>query len=795
MENTSFEFFDEDINLKDEIIRYISFWPYFLILLFTFLSLSFLYLRYATYNYDSSSVIEIIDEAQDSEMALPTALTVFNRSMINLENEVNILKSHAINSNVVEDLNLNRLFYKVGTIKTSLTTKDLWYTDYELDFNIDTNEISSTLNFSFHVDENKLTIEQYNTSEDLLYSVTFNSLSTLDKNHELPFDLRIFSDSDILSSRKLKVSPVNSQATLLANKLKVTPIGQDSDQLSLSINYQNPTIAESYLNGLMKAFDNDGINDRQSEYERTIKFVDQREKILRKELEVVELRKQNFKQSNNLSELSLDAGNNIDLKYSYNTEIFNSESQITIANYLLESISDKTYDYLPINIGLENFDLNRMIAEHNQIVTQRNKYLSEAGENNYLVKSLQSQLDDLIKNISSSLENFNNSTLIKIENLKKKESEFDNVYNRVPENEKTLRSIERELSIKEALYLLLLQKREEAAINLAVVRPSIKIIDYPRTNLGSKSPKPFNVYIFAIVLSSIIYFGFLYVWFFMDNKIHRKEDLAKRLNKNIPIICEIPFIDDKSQMTFESLNNESSRSILAESVRMLISNLKYLDLAKSDQCKSMVFTSSIKGEGKTLTSVSTAVNISSDTEKKVLLVGADLRNPQIHKIFGVEKNMAGLSDILYKNEIDQYKNYINKFGNLDVIFSGSIPPNPNALLASDNFKNLIEIFKENYDYLLIDSAPCLLVSDSFQIMPNIDSVIYMFRANFSELNIIEYINEQYKNGRFKNLNLVFNAVGKSQSYGYKYGYQYGYKYGYKYGYNYGYGYGYSSDSE
>ena len=794
MENTSFDYSEDDINLKDEIIRYYSFWPYLLLLLFIFLSISFVYLRYATYNYDSSSIIEIIDEAQDSEMALPTELTVFNRSMINLENEVNILKSHALNSKVVKELKLNRYFYTIGTVKTTLTTEDLWYTDYEIDFTIDTNEISSTLNFLIEVEENKLIVEQYNSSDDLVYSVGFNSLTTLNKNHKLPFELTIHSDSDISSTRQLKVLPADIQATIFANKLVVTPLGQESDQLSLSLNYQNPTISELYLNGLMKAFDNDGINDRQSEYKRTIEFVDQREKILKKELEVVELRKQTFKQKNNLSDLSIDAGNNIDQKYSYNTEIFNSESQITLANYLLESISDASYDYLPINIGLDNFDLNNRIAEYNLIITQRNKYLSEAGENNYLVKSLQSQLDNLIINISSSLENFTNSTAIKIENLKKKESEFDNVYNQVPENEKVLRSIERELSIKEALYLLLLQKREEAAINLAVVRPSIKIIDFPRTNISSKSPKAFNVYVLVILLSLLIYIGFLYFWFFMDNKIHRKEDLMKKLNKDIPIICEIPFIKDSSSISFESLNNETSRSVLAESVRMLVANLKYLNLTKSNQCKSMIFTSSIKGEGKTLASVSTAVSISKDTNKKVLLVGADLRNPQIHKIFRVDKNMLGLSEILYKNDYNNYSNYLNNYGNLDVIFSGSIPPNPNSLLSGQGFKSLIEIFKQNYDYLIIDSAPCLLVSDSLQIMPFVDSIIYLFRANFSESNIINYINEQYDNDRFKNINIVLNAVGNSKAYGYKYGYQYGYKYGYKYGYNYGYGYGYSSDS-
>ena len=228
---------------------------------------------------------------------------------------------------------------------------------------------------------------------------------------------------------------------------------------------------------------------------------------------------------------------------------------------------------------------------------------------------------------------------------------------------------------------------------------------------------------------------------------------------------------------------------------MLISNLKYnIRNYDDDKCRSVIFTSSIKGEGKTLASVNTAINISNDTKNRVLLIGTDLRNPQIHKIFGVEKDIKGITDILYQNKIEKYKDYVNRFGNLDVIFSGAIPPNPTALLSSDLFRELFLLLKKDYDYIIVDSAPCLLVSDTFQIVDYIDSVVYMFRANFTERKIVDYINEIYDTDKFKNLNVVLNAVGNSSSYGYKYGYQYGYKYGYKYGYNYGYGYGYSENT-
>lgn len=784
----------DDTNFREEILRYFSFWPYLLIFLAVMFLSAFSYLRYTAYTYETTALIEIIDESQDSEMALPTELTVFNRSMINLENEINILKSFDLNSKVVGDLKSNVLYYNVGSIKTSLVSEEMWFDDYNISFKIDTKNIENIQVFSINVDEGKLFINLFDESNGSEKLYMFNSLTTLDDKHNLPFELTIKSDKDISSQRLLKLVPVEYMVRQIRSKLSVNASGIDSDQLIISLVHENPSISEKYINGLMLAFDEDGISDRQLEYERTIEFVDEREVILKKELEVIELRKQNFKKSNNLSDLSVDAGNNIDLKYTYNSEIFQVESQMTIANFLLESLNEKSYDYLPINIGLENFDLNNMILEYNKIVTERNKYLTEAGPNNILVKSAQTQLDSLINNISTSIKNYLDSIDIKISNLKAKELEFENVYSRVPENEKILRSIERELSIKEALYLLLLQKKEEAAINLAVVRPSIKIIDYPITNLGSKSPKSFIVYLLSLVISVLLYFVVLFIWFFMDNKIHHKDQLSKKLNNKIPIICEIPFI--KGQQSISLNSTSQSRSILAESVRMLISNLKFTspNFDDSDNCKSVLFTSSIKGEGKTLASVNTALNLANDLrkDKKVILLGTDLRNPQIHKSFGVEKNQIGISEILYNNDYKNYKNYIQRFDNLDILFSGAIPPNPTSMLSSETFQNLLEELKKNYDYIIIDSAPCLLVSDTFQFINFVDSVVYIFRANFTDLKIIDFINENYETGKVKNLNLVLNAVGNSASYGYKYGYQYGYKYGYKYSYNYGYGYGYNS---
>ena len=218
-----------------------------------------------------------------------------------------------------------------------------------------------------------------------------------------------------------------------------------------------------------------------------------------------------------------------------------------------------------------------------------------------------------------------------------------------------------------------------------------------------------------------------------------------------------------------------------------------------DKSKVILVTSSIKGEGKTFVAVNTA-NMLASKRKKVLLIGCDLRNTQLHKFFNLEKNILGLSNLCANGDLNNLDKYIHKFDSdsnanpaLNVMFSGPIPPNPSLLLESKYFEKIIEKLSLNYDYLILDTAPCLLVSDTFQISKFSDATLYVLRAAYTDKALSEFISENYSKNKLKRINFVLNAVGKSTSYGYKYGYQYGYKY--SYGYNYGYGYGYSSDDK
>ena len=345
----------------------------------------------------------------------------------------------------------------------------------------------------------------------------------------------------------------------------------------------------------------------------------------------------------------------------------------------------------------------------------------------------------------------------------------------IPEQERLFKAIDRQQKIKESLYLLLLQKREEAAINLAITEPSIKVVENALSGVKPISPKSTIVYAGALLAGLLIPFGVLYLIFMLDTKLHSKEDIVD-LTSKIPVIGEIPDLKKKKDLIF---NDPNDRSPLAESFRILSSNVDYILPVKDGEKGKVIYcTSTIKGEGKTYVSLNLSLALSS-INKKVLLIGADLRNPQIHTHISEDKQKPGLSNYLHDvdyNWKDALISGFEKHPNHRIILSGSIPPNPAHLLTNGRFKKLIEEAREEFDYVVVDTAPTILVTDTMLISQLADATIYIARANYTEKNLLKFSKELSESGKLKNMAYVINSVGanKSQGYGYNYGYGYGY---------------------
>lgn len=768
--NSSFFGEEDKIDVKQMIRQYVSHWPWFVIAVVVALLSAYLYLRYAPRIFETHSKIKVLDESEGLE--LPTSAFVFKRTNINLENEIEIISSFLIMERVVRELNLNTVFYEEGTIQTKQIEA------LPLDFNqiILPDSISKTLSYKVLVTDKGFKVTNLDTDK----VINFNEHTTYTTDHKLPFNLSLKDQipfSDIVDTAYNIVFTTVKGATLsLKSRIVVEAIGDRSDILKLSIKGESKELSENILNTLTTVFDNDGIKDRQLVSKRTIDFIDTRFKLLAGELDSIEINRQGFKEDNNIVDIRTDAELGLQQRTKSEEEVFALENQLELSNLLINSLkSDAESDLLPANIGIENVSINALISEYNTAVINRNKLVSSGGENNPMIQLAVSEVQNLKSNIDRSLKTYSTQVKASLNQLKSKNRRLTGRVSQIPEQERLFKAIDRQQKIKESLYLLLLQKQEEAAINLAITEPSIKVVENALSGVRPISPKSTIVYAGALLAGLLIPFGVLYLIFMLDTKLHSKEDIVD-LTSKIPVIGEIPDLKKKKDLIF---NDPNDRSPLAESFRILSSNVDYILPVKDGEKGKVIYcTSTIKGEGKTYVSLNLSLALSS-INKKVLLIGADLRNPQIHTHISEDKQKPGLSNYLHDvdyNWKDALISGFEKHPNHRIILSGSIPPNPAHLLTNGRFKKLIEEAREEFDYVVVDTAPTILVTDTMLISQLADATIYIARANYTEKNLLKFSKELSESGKLKNMAYVINSVGanKSQGYGYNYGYGYGY---------------------
>jgi capsular exopolysaccharide synthesis family protein len=767
--NNSFFGEEDKIDVKQIVRQYLSYWPWFVIAVVVSMLSAYIYLRYAPRIFETYSKIKVLDESEGLE--LPTSAFVFKRSNINLENEIEIIGSFLIMEKVVRELNLNTVFYEEGTIQTKqIESLPLDYAQVILP-----DSISAPMSYKVSITDKGFQITNLDTEKVF----NFKGHSTYTRNHKLPFNLKLNDQiplTDIVENTYNIVYRTVKEATLsLKTKIVVEAIGDQSDILKLSIKGESKELSEKILNTLMKVFDNDGIKDRQLVSERTIDFIDARFKFLAKELDSIEINRQGFKQDNNIVDIQTDAELGLQQRTKSEEEVFALENQLELSNLLVNSlIADSKSDLLPANIGIENVSINALISEYNTAVINRDKLISSGGENNPMVQLAITEVQNLKSNIDRSLKAYSAQVSASLNQLKNKNRRLTGRVSQIPEQERLFKAIDRQQKIKESLYLLLLQKREEAAINLAITEPSIKEVERALSSIKPISPKPTIVYAGALLAGLLIPFGILYLIFMLDTKLHSKDDIIEVTSK-IPVIGEIPDLRKKKNIIFKDPND---RSPLAEAFRILSSNVDFILPLEQDSGRVIYCTSTIKGEGKTYVSLNLSLALSS-INKKVLLIGADLRNPQIHSHISEDKQKAGLSNYLHDVDYDWKDALISGFDkhpNHHIILSGSIPPNPAHLLTNGRFKKLIEEAREVYDYVVVDTAPTILVTDTMLISQFADATIYLTRANYTEKNLLKFSKELSESGKLKNVAYVINSVGasKSQGYGYNYGYNYGY---------------------
>lgn len=776
-------FQEETENLKKELKYYLFFWPWFVAFTTLVLVLTFFMLRYENRVYEANAQIQI-NEGDDASSFLTggatNAFSWFDR--VNIDNHVAVITSQHILSKVVQRLNLQTSTYTYGSIVGSLRSNLLF--EKKLPINLEIKKNASNLSFEFEVIDDKLLINKGKTT----YTLTKGEI--LDKKD---FFIQP-KDSLFLNDRKFKIvyRPLDSAVKDLKQSISVETTARGSEVLDIKIKGTNPQRNKAILNTLIEVLAEDQVADKREISRLSIDFIDNRLEGLTNSIDTISKNTIDFQMDNNIYQPSIQTENALINIVSDQKEIFGLGIQLEIANALLEQLeAQSNFDILPANVGIDNDNVNSLVDKYNLTILKRNNLLTSASENNPIIVQLNKELENSKAAINSGVKRYIESLKISLERYQEMEIKKREGVAEFPSKENTLRTFARNFKLVEELYVFLLKRKEEASITYSSALPNIKVLSYGISNNNPVSPNVQTTYFIAIIIGLFVPFIILFLLKFFDNKINVRDDLVNGL-PDLSILGEVPFDEGYSNSVCKE------RGIIAESVRVLRSSISFL----INESKSQVIltTSTTKGEGKSFISYNLAKSYSS-LGKKVILIGADLRNPQLHSLLGVKRENKGLSTFLNDlnyNDTDELIVKGKSINEMDYILSGAIPPNPSELLMRPRMKELLEILKSSYEIIILDTAPLLLVSDTSALLPSCDLVVYVTRAQYSDKNIFPFIRDMKSRQDMPAFGMVLNGLVASpnlSSYSYRYRYNYKYRYSYTYKYNYGYGYGYGRDEK
>lgn len=788
-------------------------WQWFLLSLFICVCGALIYLRYATPTYQVSAKMLIKDDDNRRRSSANQMLSNmqdfgFLTNSAGIENEIEILGSRILARDAVMDLQLYVQYYAFGRL-----SKHLVYGNLPICVDADTAMLDQwdqeLLEGSKSI---KLTIEKTGKKYAVKGQTMANGKPSSDFSQvieKLPasvstkygvLTLTQGNNKEMKDGDKYLVNilPPMQVATAYAKAINVAPTSKQTSIAELTLVDQNTHRGLAYLRQLATCYNRQANADKNEIALKTEEFINGRLEKIDKELGKTEDQLENYKKLNAVTQLSMDASQSLAQSTQYETKLTEVNSQIQLMDYLREFVDNPANQYkiIPSNVGMSDQASTSLIVSYNQAVQERNRYLKTVSLQAPQVVTLTATLDDLQSSIRTALLQARRSADIQRQSLQRQLSKYQGRIGNTPEQERVLTQIGRQQEVKSGLYLLLLQKREENSISLAATADKGKLIDEP-LSMGQVSPKKAIILLVAILLGLGIPLLVLYIIQLLSFRIEGHDDLMNLTR--LPIVADVPVASDSAKTAAGIVVQANKNNQIDEIFRSMRTNIQFM--MKEDD-KVILFTSSTSGEGKTFLAANLAVSFAL-LGKKVILCGLDIRKPALGRLFNLKDRTAGITHLLVKDAVTEtdLRTNICPSGvneNLDLLLAGPTPPNPTELLARENLHQVIELLKKQYDYIILDTAPVGLVTDTLQIGRYASVNCYVCRADYTPKSNIGLLNSLVTEKKLNNCCVILNGVDMSKKkYGYYYGYgrygkygRYGYgRYGYgKYGYGkYGYG--------
>ena len=769
---------EKPINLREVYEKYIVYWKWILASVLIACVIGFFYLRTQPYTYHLTTTLLVVDQSKSgamNEMSMMKQLDVMgfgsSLSMVNNENEV--LKSSALMKRVVNQLELHTTY----TTKDFLRTIDL-YTASPYYVKMDSMaliQLEKTLRFEIARENGQYTIEgEYN---DSAFSQTVKKLPAMINTPAGPISIALRKGLKFLPQEDITVSISNPNAVgrYISAKLLTTEVSKQVDVINIGINVSNEQKGKDILNTLSAIYNRDAIEQINRSAMNTANFIDDRLRLISGELSDVEGEVENYKQVNQMTDISSDAKIYLERNNEFDQQRIQVENQLSLIRFVEEFISKGANQYALIpNLGLTDVGLVAVIQKYNELLMNRERIAGGSSEENPALRNMNQQIVSARRSIQVSIANSRKGLEITKRELDSQNQRAVSKIRDLPRQEREFIEIKRQQQVKESLYLFLLQKREEASLTMAITVPKGRVLNTPDVGeqTGPRSKIIMGIFFFLGLAFPLL---IIFLRDLINTTISNRAQVEKL--SDVPVLSELGHNNTGNVIIDHSSNTDSN----AELFRLLRTKLQFtLDYPSQ---KVMMVTSTEPGEGKSYVSLNLAISLSL-TGKKVMLMGLDLRKPQLKKHLNLDGE-EGMSSIL-SGHVSDYRSIIQHvaaYPTLDVIPGGVIPPNPNELLMSKRLDDMVEKLRNEYDYIVIDTAPVGAVSDSFLIDRVVDIAIYMCRMDYSDKRNIEFLNHVKADKSLKRPYLVINDVNMQSKYYYHRGYSYGYGnyYGHKKG--------------